>query len=60
MSTAAHRQRAHRLREANGRIVLQIEVDDAALCAALVDGGFISPNDQLVSCHTERLPVRVR
>jgi hypothetical protein len=44
--TAAARQRLHRLRELSGRVVLAIEVDEAALCAALIDGGFISPNDQ--------------
>ena len=46
MNSAAARQRLHRHREASGRIVLQIETDEAALCAALVGGGFIAPNDQ--------------
>lgn len=46
MSSAAARQRLHRSREANGRVVLAVEADEAALCAALIDGGFISPNDQ--------------
>ena len=44
--TAAARQRLHRYRESNGRVVLAVEADEAALCAALIDGGFISPNDQ--------------
>jgi hypothetical protein len=26
--------------------MLSVEADEAALCAALVGGGFISPNDQ--------------
>ena len=42
--SAAARQRLHRYREANGRVVLAVEADEAALCAALIDGGFISPN----------------
>jgi hypothetical protein len=42
--SAAARQRLHRTRESSGRVVLGIEVDEAALCAALVAGGFISPN----------------
>jgi hypothetical protein len=46
VSTAAARQRLHSHRESNGRIVLAVETDEAALCAALVGGGFISPNDQ--------------
>ena len=33
-------------REATGRVVLAVETDEAALCAALIEGGFISPNDQ--------------
>jgi hypothetical protein len=37
--SAAARQRLHRYREANARVVLQIETDEAALCAALVAGG---------------------
>lgn len=45
MSSAAARQRLHRHREASGRICLQVETDEAALCAALTNGGFISPND---------------
>lgn len=47
MSTAAAaRQRLYRQREANGKLVLSVEVSEADLCTALVDGGFISTNDQ--------------
>ena len=44
MTAAAHRQRLHR--ERAGKIVLQVEVDEAALAVALVDAGLIAPEDQ--------------
>ena len=45
LSTAAARQRLHREREASGRIVLQVEVDETNLSVGLVEAGLISPND---------------
>jgi hypothetical protein len=43
VNTAAARQRLHRIREANGRVMLMVEVGEAALAAGLVDARLISP-----------------
>jgi hypothetical protein len=47
IQAATNRKRAQRTRERQGRIVVRVEADEAALCTALVDGGFISVNDQI-------------
>jgi hypothetical protein len=46
VSTSTARKRKQRALEELGRIVLPVEVDEAAACVALVDAGFITPNEQ--------------
>lgn len=43
--TAAERQRAHRRRQAAGKVVLPVEVDEISLCEALIAANLLSPQD---------------
>jgi hypothetical protein len=56
---AASRQRAHRERQREGKIVLSVTVDEVALCEALVSGGFLDPvnadNRAEIEAAVERL-----
>lgn len=45
MRTAAERQRAHRKRQAAGKVVLQIEADEVAVTEALLSAGLLSQQD---------------
>ena len=47
MSSHADRQRAYRVRQATGEVVLAIPVDFNALAAAFIDAGRISERDAL-------------
>lgn len=46
MGSPAARKRKQRRLEDSGLIELTVTVDEAALCVALVDAGFITPNEQ--------------
>ena len=43
MSSAAARQRAHRARQREGKIMLMIEANEVDLTEALLAGGFLDP-----------------
>lgn len=45
MKTAAERQRAHRRRQAAGKVVLPVEVDEVAITEALIAANLLSPQD---------------
>ncbi|MFK4725846.1 hypothetical protein ABIE89_006946 [Bradyrhizobium niftali] len=45
MKTAAERQRTHRQRQAAGKIVLPVEVDEVAITEALISAGLLSQQD---------------
>jgi hypothetical protein len=44
-STVAERQRRHRQRIANGRVILAVEVDEVNLAEKLVEAGYLSSQD---------------
>jgi len=46
MNHSAARKQRCRGRQAAGKICLTVEVDEAALCVALVDSGFLRPEQQ--------------
>lgn len=45
MTTPAERQRAHRRRQAAGKVVLPVEVDEISLCEALIAANLLSQQD---------------
>lgn len=46
MKGNAQRKRDQRERERRGLVIVPVEIDEAAVCVALVDAGLIAPHEQ--------------
>jgi hypothetical protein len=55
----AQRQRTHRARAGNGRIVLRIEVDHARLITAILKNGSLTEAETLSRALVERVVVQM-